>query len=146
MLLKLIYYPNKKLKTISKKVNKINFKIKNIIYNMFKIMYKNNGIGLAAIQIGINKRIFIIDISKNKRDKMIFINPKFLKKSGEVWFKEGCLSIPNIFKNIKRYLYIKILAINKMGKLFEFKSKNIKSICIQHEMDHLDGKLFIDYL
>ncbi|WMC17478.1 MAG: peptide deformylase [Enterobacteriaceae bacterium Cmel21] len=144
LLLKLIYYPNKLLRIKSTLLNKINFKIKNIIYNMFKIMYKKNGIGLAANQIGINKRIFIIDISKKKNKKLIFINPKILNKEGEIFIKEGCLSIPGIFKILKRYSYIKISALNTNGNYFVFKTRNIKSVCIQHEIDHLNGKLFID--
>ncbi|WMC19690.1 MAG: peptide deformylase [Enterobacteriaceae bacterium PC38] len=146
MLLKLIYYPNKKLREKSKKVNKINFKIKNIIYNMFKLMYKKKGIGLAAIQIGINKKIFIIDISKNNNKKLIFINPKILKQKGKIFLNEGCLSIPNFFGTIKRYSYIKIMALNLNNNVFISKFINIKSVCVQHEIDHLNGKLFIDFL
>ncbi|XZR52821.1 MAG: peptide deformylase [Enterobacteriaceae bacterium] len=145
LLLKLIYYPNKILKNKTKSINKINFKIKNIIYNMFKIMYKNKGIGLAANQVGINKKIFIIDISENKNKKNIFINPKILKKKGEIYSEEGCLSIPGIFNVIKRYSYIKIIALNENNNFFILKTKNIKAICIQHEIDHLNGKLLIDH-
>ncbi|WMC18890.1 MAG: peptide deformylase [Enterobacteriaceae bacterium PSpicST2] len=144
LLLKLIYYPNILLRQKTKSVNKINFKVKNIIYNMFKIMYLNKGIGLAATQIGINKKIFIIDIFQNK--KRVFINPKILKKKGKIYFKEGCLSIPGVFNIIKRYSYIKILALNKKNNFFKLKTKGIEAVCIQHEIDHLNGKLFIDYL
>ncbi|BFI91207.1 peptide deformylase [Enterobacterales bacterium endosymbiont of Anomoneura mori] len=144
-LIKLIYYPNKILKKKSNSINKIDYKIKNIIHNMFKIMYKKNGIGLAAPQIGINKRFFIVHNFKNINKKLIFINPKILKKKGKIYFKEGCLSIPKKFFVIKRYSYVKILAMNIKGNYFEFETNDILSICIQHEIDHLNGKLIIDY-
>ncbi|WMC20280.1 MAG: peptide deformylase [Enterobacteriaceae bacterium PSpyr] len=146
MLLKLIYYPNKTLRKKSKKVNKINFKIKNIVYNMFKLMYKKQGIGLSAIQVGINKKIFIIDISKKNNKKLVFINPKILKQNGKIFYNEGCLSIPNFFGITKRYLNIKIMALNLNNNIFISKFTNLKSVCIQHEIDHLNGKLFIDFL
>ncbi|ADM89774.1 peptide deformylase [Candidatus Zinderia insecticola CARI] len=141
----IINYPNKNLFKISKKIYKINNKIKNLIFYMSEIMYNLLGIGLSAIQINKKKKIFIIDISKNKNKLKIFINSKILYLSKKkIYFKEGCLSFPGIYKNIKRSIYIKIIFINIKGKFKIYKSKNIFSICIQHEIEHINGKIFLN--
>ncbi len=141
---KIITYPNKKLRQKSKKVIKFNNKLKIIVTNMFNTMYYFKGIGLAAIQININKSIIIIDLKKKK--KIVLINPKIIKKSGSIVTQEGCLSIPNFFYSIKRYNKIHVKAKNINGKKIKLKSKGLLSICIQHEIDHTKGKLFVDYI
>ncbi len=142
---KILIYPNKILRKKSKKINKFNNKLKKIINNMFIIMYKYNGIGLSGIQINIKKSIFIIDILKKKNSKLIFINPKIIKKKKIIKSIEGCLSIPNKYIKIKRYKYLIIKSYNIKGKKNIFYTKNLLSICIQHEIDHINGKLIIDY-
>ncbi len=144
--IKILTYPNKKLRKKSKKVTKFNIKLKKIISNMFKVMYHYNGIGLAAIQININKSIIIIDIKKKKNSKLILINPKILKHRGYIETTEGCLSIPNFSYKIKRFNYLHIKAKNIKGKKIKLKTKGLLSVCIQHEIDHIKGKLFIDYI
>ncbi len=144
-ILKILFYPNKILREKSKIVKKYDNILKKNILNMFDTMYKNNGIGLSAIQVNINKSIIIIDILKEKNSKLIFINPKIINKKGYIKSKESCLSIPNKNIIIKRYKYINIKANNILGKKIIFKCKNLLSICIQHEIDHINGKLIIDY-
>ncbi len=144
--IKILTYPNKKLRKKSKKITKFNKKLKKITSNMLKIMYKYNGIGLSAIQININKSIIVIDTEKKKNSKLILINPKILKYKGYIESQEGCLSIPNFFYKIKRFNHIYIQANNIQGQPIKFKTKGLLSICIQHEIDHTKGKLFIDYI
>ncbi len=142
---RIITYPNPKLRQKSKKVKKFNNKLKNIIKYMFKTMYYFNGIGLAAIQININKSIIIID-TKKKKQKIVLINPKIIKKTGSIETQEGCLSIPNFFYFIKRYNKLHIQAKNIHGNTITLKSKGLLSVCIQHEIDHTKGILFVDYI
>lgn len=145
-ILDLLIYPNKNLRKKTKKVKIFNKKIKKKIENMFNTMYFYNGIGLAATQVNINKSIIVIDITKKKNKKIVLINPHIIKKNGYLITKEGCLSIPKIFISIKRYKNISVNAKDQKGKSFKINAKGLLSVCIQHEIDHLNGKLFIDYL
>ncbi len=145
-ILKIITYPNKILRKKSKKVTIFDNELKKNISDMFDTMYNSNGIGLAAIQVNINKSIIIIDILKKKSSKLILINPKIIKKKNNIFSKESCLSIKNFSSYIKRYKKITIKAYNINGKKIKFKCKNILSICIQHEIDHTKGILFIDHI
>ncbi|QJC34540.1 peptide deformylase [Enterobacteriaceae endosymbiont of Donacia crassipes] len=147
-IMKLLYFPNKKLRKIAKSIEKIDDNIKLLVNNMLKTMYFYNGIGLAATQIGINKKIIVIDITIKKNNPLILINPTIIAfDKSKVSSKEGCLSIPikqQYF--ILRYKKIKIRAKNLMNENIELEAKYLLSSCIQHEMDHLNGILFIDYL
>lgn len=145
-ILKILYYPDKRLRIIAKVVKKIDKEILSIINSMLDTMYFLNGIGLAATQVNIHMQIIVIDISEKRNKPLIFINPKILEKSGLISVEEGCLSIPNQSTYIQRYKKIKISALDKYGSVIEITAKNLLSICIQHETDHLFGKLFIDYL
>ena len=142
----ILTYPNKKLRIKSKKVKNINSDIHCIIKDMFNIMYSNKGIGLAAIQIGINLKIIVIDINLNNKNPIAMINPKVINFSGIQLSNEACLSFPGIFVQILRHKYVKIKYINEFGKLCFIEATDIFSRCIQHEIDHLSGKLFVDYL
>lgn len=144
-ILKILKYPDPRLKIIAKSINKFNNSIKKIIKNMKDTMYNSSGIGLAATQVNIHKKIIIIDIFKKKKKLLIFINPNIIWKSKKKIFnKEGCLSFPGIYKKILRFNKIKIKFQNIKGKNFKFKINGILSFCIQHEIDHLNGKLFIN--
>lgn len=145
-ILNILIYPNKKLRKKSKKIKKYNDKLKKQVLNMFDTMYKFNGIGLAAIQVNINKSIIIIDLFKKKKSKLILINPKIIYKKDFIKSKESCLSIPNKKISLIRYKYINIKANNIYGKIINLSCKNLLSICIQHEIDHINGKLIIDYI
>ncbi|QJC37356.1 peptide deformylase [Enterobacteriaceae endosymbiont of Donacia thalassina] len=147
-ILKLLYFPNKKLRNIAKPIQHIDNNIKILGQNMLETMYYYKGIGLAATQIGINKRIIVIDITEKKNNPIILINPKIIKIDKlKINSKEGCLSIPIKQKYfILRYNKIKIKAKNLKNDIIELEINNLLSFCIQHEIDHLNGILFIDYL
>ncbi|WP_343189639.1 peptide deformylase [Buchnera aphidicola] len=145
-MLKILKYPDKRLRIKAKPVKKINYNIQKIINKMFKIMKKKNGIGLAATQINIHLQIIVIEKLLNINTPMVLINPKIIKKKGKIKFEERCLSIPNKKGIITRSKIIKVSTLNYFGKKYIFQAKSILSICIQHEIDHLIGKLFIDYI
>ncbi|QCI20039.1 MAG: peptide deformylase [Buchnera aphidicola (Brevicoryne brassicae)] len=144
--LKILYYPDKRLRLKAKPINKIDTNIKNIAKNMIDTMYRKEGIGLAATQVNIQLQIIVIKKMEEQNNNLILINPVILKKEGQISIEEGCLSIPEYRAIIPRSNYIKVQAINIDGKKIEIEAQSIVSICIQHEIDHLHGKLFIDYL
>ncbi|CAL4325055.1 Peptide deformylase [Buchnera aphidicola (Eriosoma lanigerum)] len=142
--LNLLYYPDPGLRIKAEPVKKMNSKINKIINDMFETMYFQEGIGLAATQVGINLKIIVINI--DQIEEIVLINPKLIEKYGNSYIEEGCLSIPDQRAKINRSNFIKIQAINRIGNKIEITASSLLSICIQHEMDHLEGKLFIDYL
>ncbi len=148
-ILKIVKYGDETLRQKSKEISKISKKIKILAENMIDTMYANNGVGLAAPQVGENIRMFVIDVSGEKEpyNPIVFINPKIIKKEGASHDKEGCLSFPNAFIDVRRYAYVKIKATNLSGKPFviEARDGSLLSKAIQHEYDHLDGILFIDH-
>ncbi len=144
-ILKILHYPNNKLRKKTKKVKKFNEKLKLIIKNMFNTMYYNKGIGLASTQVNINKSIIVINLTPIINKKLILINPILIKHKNYIKTKESCLSIPNYTISIKRYKEIIVKSHNQKGKIFYLKANKLLSICIQHEIDHLNGKLIIDY-
>ncbi|AMA65043.1 Peptide deformylase [Candidatus Arsenophonus lipoptenae] len=145
-ILNILHHPDERLRKIAEPVKIFDTKIKRIVHDMFETMYEKKGIGLAATQVNIHQRIIVIDISETYSEKMVFINPIILKIYGVIKIEEGCLSIPNEKAFIPRAKWIKIQASDINGKQFEIETNNILSVCIQHEIDHLNGKLFIDYL
>ena len=120
--------------------------LKELIADMFETMYAEEGIGLAATQVDIHQRIIVIDVSENRDERLVLINPELLEKSGETGIEEGCLSIPEQRALVPRAEKVKIRALDRDGKPFELEADGLLAICIQHEMDHLVGKLFMDYL
>jgi len=114
--------------------------------DMFETMYAEEGIGLAATQVDIHQRIIVIDVSESREERLVLINPELLEKSGETGIEEGCLSIPDQRAFVPRAERVKIRALDRDGNSFELETGDLLAICIQHEIDHLDGKLFIDYL
>jgi peptide deformylase len=113
---------------------------------MFETMYAEEGIGLAATQVDIHQRIIVIDVSESREERLVLINPELLEKSGETGIEEGCLSIPEQRAFVPRAERVKVRALDREGKSFELEASELLAICIQHEIDHLEGKLFIDYL
>ena len=146
---KVVKYGEESLRQPSKEVHKVSQKIKNLVQDMLDTMYSQNGVGLAAPQIGENLRIFVIDVSTGNEplNPMVFINPKIIKKSGACISHEGCLSFPEAYTDVKRYDYVMIKALDTNGRSFvmEAKDGSLLARCIQHEFDHLDGVLFIDH-
>ncbi|MCW5196392.1 peptide deformylase [Buchnera aphidicola (Pemphigus obesinymphae)] len=145
-ILKILQYPDKNLRITAKPVKEINNNIRNIVNDMFETMYSEEGIGLAATQVDIPLQIIVISNIHNYNKPLVLINPEIISTSGEKKAEEGCLSIPKQRAIITRYEYIKINYLDYFGEKKEIKTNSLLSICIQHEMDHLIGKLFIDHL
>lgn len=145
-ILTVLEFPDKRLRTKAKEVTVFDGTIKTLIDDMLETMYDFKGIGLAATQIDVHQRIIVIDVSEEKDASLCLINPEILEKDGVEESEEGCLSVPGFFENITRAEHIKVKALDKYGKPFEMDAHEILSVCIQHEMDHLEGKLFVDYL
>ena len=146
MILNILKYPDKRLRTIAKPVVSVDETIKQQVKNMFETMYEAPGIGLAATQVNFHQRIIVIDISDQCNEPICLINPKVIEKSGEIQWEEGCLSVPDYYENVIRANDIKVQALNQHGKTFELEASEMLSVCIQHEIVHLDGILFVDHL
>ena len=145
-ILNILKYPDQRLYTIANEVKVVNSKIKKLISDMAETMYGAPGIGLAATQVDVHQRIIVIDISEDKNNLLVLINPKLLEKRGEETNQEGCLSVPEVFEKVKRAEWIKVSALDENGKKFELEAEGLLAVCIQHEVDHLLGKVFVDYL
>ena len=117
-----------------------------LVDDMFETMYEAPGIGLAASQVDVHQRFMVIDVSEEKNRPLVFVNPEILDRAGEQVYQEGCLSVPNIFADVTRANEITVRALNRHGQPFEMHVDGLLAVCIQHEMDHLEGKLFVDYL
>ena len=146
---KILVEPNKLLRQVSQPVDEVNKEIQKLMDDMLETMYSANGIGLAAIQIGVPKNLVVIDLltKEKKKDPMFFVNPKILKKSSKMSkYEEGCLSIPNLFAEVKRPSECEIEYLDYEGNKKSLKATGLLATCLQHEIDHLKGILFIDYL
>lgn len=144
--LEVLRYPDERLRTIAATVGPIDTTINTIIDDMFETMYAEEGIGLAATQVNIHKRIIVIDVSEDRCKQLVLINPELLEQRGSTGIEEGCLSVPECRALVPRAEWVKIRAQDRQGKSFELETDGLLAICIQHEMDHLIGKLFVDYL
>ena len=146
MILNILKYPDKRLRTIAKPVVSVDETIKQQVKDMFETMYDAPGIGLAATQVNFHKRIIVIDISDQCNEPICLINPEIIEKSGEIQWEEGCLSVPDYYENVIRANDIKVQALNQHGETFDLEASEMLSVCIQHEIDHLNGILFVDHL
>ena len=146
MILNILKYPDKRLRTIAKPVVSVDETIRQQVKDMFETMYEAPGIGLAATQVNFHKRIIVIDISDQCNEPICLINPEIIEKSGEIQWEEGCLSVPDYYENVIRANDIKVQALNQHGETFDLEASEMLSVCIQHEVDHLDGILFVDHL
>jgi peptide deformylase len=145
----ILFYPDKRLRTPGEEVEEFDAELHQLIDDMAETMYAAPGVGLAAPQIGLSKRLFIVDVATEEdepSDLHVFINPEILEAEGETTFNEGCLSFPGIREEIDRAARIKVRAVDRDGKPFELQADGLLAIAIQHENDHLDGKLMIDHL
>ena len=145
-ILNILNYPDERLRTVAQPVSEITVEIQQLTDDMLETMYAAPGIGLAATQVNIHQRIIVMDISEDKSQPLVFINPEIIEKDGEQEFDEGCLSVPGIYETVQRAEHIKIRALDREGEEFEMEATGLLAVCIQHEMDHLMGKLFVDYL
>ena len=146
MILNILKYPDKRLRTIARPVVSVDKTIKQQVEDMFETMYEAPGIGLAATQVNFHQRIIVIDISDQCNEPICFINPEIIEKSGEIQWEEGCLSVPDYYENVIRANDIKVQALNQHGETFELEASEMLSVCIQHEIDHLNVILFVDHL
>ena len=145
--LEVLHFPDKRLRKVAQPVKKVDREIKNIIEQMFFTMYEEKGIGLAATQVNIHKRIIVIDVSENKNEKIFLINPQIISLSKDLdTMEEGCLSVPGFYESVSRPKTIKVSSLDIEGKQIEFEAEGLLATCIQHEIDHLNGKLFVDHI
>ena len=145
--LKILEFPNPNLRKIAVPVTSFDGDLKYLIDNMFETMYEANGIGLAATQVDVHKRLLVLDVSEERNDPKVFVNPTIdVIESDLADYDEGCLSVPGFYETVSRPKKIKVSAQDKEGSQFEIEADGVLSVCIQHEIDHLDGKLFVDYL
>jgi peptide deformylase len=145
-LLPILRYPDPRLHTTARPVEAVDAGIRKLVADMLETMYAAPGIGLAATQVDVHKRVLVLDVTEDKSRPLAFINPEILWREGECVGEEGCLSVPGIYETVKRSERIKVRALNAEGQDFELEADGLLAVCIQHEMDHLDGKVFVEYL
>ncbi|PCJ86245.1 MAG: peptide deformylase [Thiotrichaceae bacterium] len=145
-ILDILYFPDKRLRTVAKPVKEVDNVIKKLVDDMFETMYQAPGIGLAATQINVHQQIIVIDVSENKDQPLCLINPEIMKEEGIESCDEGCLSVPDIYEKVERAEKVTIKAMDQNGDEYTLQADELLSVCIQHEIDHLKGKLFVDYL
>jgi peptide deformylase len=145
-ILNILRYPDKRLHIVAKPVLEVDEQIKALVSDMAETMYEAPGLGLAATQVDIHQRIIVIDTSETQDKLRVLINPEILNAKGESELEEGCLSVPGIFERVRRHEWIQVRAVGLDGRSYKFEAAGILSVCVQHEMDHLDGKVFVEYL
>jgi peptide deformylase len=144
--LPILEYPDPRLRIRAERVTVVDEDVKRLVEDMFETMYTAPGIGLAATQVDVHKRIIVIDVSDGRDQPYCFINPEIVTADGRDSFEEGCLSVPGLYEFVERAERIKVKALDRNGEPFELEADGLLAQCIQHEMDHLEGKLFVDYL
>ncbi|MFN3919052.1 MAG: peptide deformylase [Methylohalobius sp.] len=145
-LLEILEFPDERLRKKAKPVEVVDASIQRLVDDMLETMYAAPGIGLAATQVNVARRVVVIDVSETKDQPLCLINPEILDRSGIEEREEGCLSVPGVFEKVCRAEKVKVKALDRSGKPFEFEAEGLLAVCVQHEIDHLDGKLFVDYL
>jgi peptide deformylase len=146
-LLTILSYPDPRLHTVAKPVAVVDDRIRTLAADMIETMYESKGVGLAATQVNVHERVVVMDVSEEHNQPLVMINPELLWKSDErIKGEEGCLSVPGVFDNVERAAHIKIQALDAQGEMQTYEADGLMAVCIQHEMDHLNGKLFVDYL
>jgi peptide deformylase len=145
-LLDILTFPDPRLRRAAGPVERVDDNIRRIVDDMFETMYAAPGIGLAAIQVGISKRIVVIDISQEQNEPLCLINPEIVARDGVEEMEEGCLSVPGFFENVTRAEHIRARALDRDGEPIEIDTGGLLAVCIQHEIDHLDGRLFVDHI
>ena len=145
-ILKILQYPDDRLHTVASAVNSITDSTRKLIKDMAETMYAAPGIGLAATQVDVHQRIILVDTSENGNNLLVFINPEIVSKEGNNEHEEGCLSVPGIYETVQRAARITVKAMNAKGATFTLEATDLLAVCIQHEMDHLLGKVFVEYL
>ena len=145
-ILPILEFPDERLRKKAAVVKTVDDKIKKLVDDMLETMYESKGVGLAATQVDVHQRVIVIDVSEEKDDPLFLINPEIIEKDGIKESEEGCLSVPGFFEKVKRAEHVRVKALNREGQSFEFEARDLLAVCVQHEMDHLNGKLFVDYI
>ncbi len=145
-ILKILHYPDPRLRQVARPVNQVDATVRRLVDDMAETMYQAPGIGLAAIQVERALRVVIIDTSEQRSALRVFINPEIIERDGVQVMEEGCLSVPGIYDEVERALHVRVRALDRDGQPFEMEAEGLLAVCIQHEIDHLDGKVFVDYL
>jgi peptide deformylase len=145
-ILNILHYPDERLHTVAQPITEFDAALQRQIDDMAQTMYEAPGIGLAATQVDYHRRLVVIDISETKDELLVLINPQIIEMNGITTYEEGCLSVPGIYEEVERAEQIKVKALDRNGKPFELAADGLLAICIQHEIDHLDGKVFVEKL
>jgi peptide deformylase len=146
-LLPIIRYPDPRLNKIAKPVIQVDERIRQLVADMFETMYEARGIGLAATQVDVHERLIVIDVSEERNDPLVLINPRIVAASEDMIVgDEGCLSVPTIYDRVERHARVQVAALDRHGQRYEFEADGLLAVCVQHEMDHLVGKVFVEYL
>lgn len=144
-LLKILQYPDERLHTVADSVPEVTDEIRDLVRDMAETMYAAPGVGLAATQVDVHRRVIVIDISDTRDQLLVLINPEITARGGESDYEEGCLSVPGVFGKVPRAEHVTVEALNRDGEAFKLDADGLLSVCIQHEMDHLLGKVFVEY-
>jgi peptide deformylase len=144
--LEILHFPDPRLRTKAQAVPRVDDKVRRLVDDMFETMYAAPGIGLAATQVNVPLRVLVLDVSEERNAPRCFVNPEILTREGDEEMEEGCLSVPGVYDRVHRAERIRVRALDRDGQAFELDADGLLAVCIQHEMDHLDGKLFVDYL
>ena len=142
----ILRFPDPRLHTVARPVEHFDEALRELVRDMVDTMIEAPGIGLAATQIDVHLRVIVIDVSEDKSDLRVLINPEIVSKSGDIEYEEGCLSVPGIYDKVHRAEKIRVRALNRDGQSYEFDADGLLAVCVQHEMDHLMGKVFVEYL
>jgi peptide deformylase len=146
-LLSILRYPDPRLNKIAKPVLQVDERIRQLVDDLFETMYEARGIGLAATQVDVHLRLIVIDVSEERNDPLVLINPRIIAASEEMIVgDEGCLSVPTIYDRVERHAQVQVEALDRHGARYEFEADGLLAVCVQHEMDHLVGKVFVEYL
>ena len=146
MLRQILHYPDPRLRRQAEPVTEVTDEVRALIADMAETMYEAPGVGLAAIQIGVAQRVVVIDISETRDQLRVFVNPEIVEADGKQVLEEGCLSVPGIFEPDARAAHLRVRALDRDGQPFEYEADGFLATCIQHEIDHLEGKVFVDHL
>lgn len=145
-ILNILEFPDPRLRTKAAPIQEVTDAIRELVGDMLETMYDAPGVGLAATQVNVHKRLLVADVSDNKSEPLVFINPVIIERDGIQAIEEGCLSVPGFYESVERAEHIRVRALDQYGQSFEMEARDLLAVCIQHEIDHLDGKLFVDYL
>ena len=145
--LNILRYPDPRLHTVARAVAEVDVRIARLVDDMIETMYASEGIGLAATQVDVHERVIVMDVTESRDKPLVLINPEITWRSEDMLMaEEGCLSVPTVYDSVKRHARVKVCALDRQGQAFELEADELLAVCVQHEMDHLLGKVFVDYL